>query len=314
MTTQKDAREIPTDKQSSIVVQDASGTISDFPDQVDLVHVNATADVGFDTLDLRAAYVVRRVYISTVNSNDARLDVFLPNLPDDGSINNVPSIHVSPLNKTASRKWGEFGSKVHIINPTDFLHTLTVERARVKVHNVTMLGWLQADRETRLDIEDLERITEFKGAEDPDLPVGTYQITGGYTFPNLKTIGTLIAPSPALTSISSPQFSITNILDMGPGWGHGDNYREPKFLGGILTIGKNLSIHDMRGVDFSFNELKSVGDNIEIHGIEYCSFKFGKLTKLGHLTMYDFKKSVMPGDFLRLEDALSIHLNGIIDT
>lgn len=300
------------------MVQNASGTISDFPKQVLVNTLNATTNIGFGTLNISDAAAAQNIFVFTVNSMEAELDVILPETPTGSSLPEYffRHIHVSPEINAPERRYPTDDNPVNIFNSQSMLDTLTLENAIVILHNVTSITELQGDIKTTLTMQDLERISVFKISEDDYADSRASRFLAWYTFPSLQTIGNLTIPSPKQIHINSPQFSIDDTLDIG-GSGHRDDsnmHEEPEYLGEVMTIGGNLLIHNVSDTDFIFDELTSVRDSIVIYGVTNCKFEFGKLTELTHLAMYDFDETSMPGDFFRLEEADTIHLNGIIDT
>ena len=86
------------------------------------------------------------------------------------------------------------------------------------------------------------------------------------------------------------------------------------YAAGAVGITQNLTIYGNPDSIFPFTELTEIGGTLDIHSNENGTFQFPKLTKVKTLSMTNNPASTLPGDFLRLEEAESIHLNGIIDT
>ncbi|RYP71647.1 hypothetical protein DL770_008104 [Monosporascus sp. CRB-9-2] len=85
-------------------------------------------------------------------------------------------------------------------------------------------------------------------------------------------------------------------------------------LSSIVSVGTNLTIVGNGNYSFVFRELTSVGGDIVIVDNTDCVFNFREVTRLTNLLMRNNPNSTLPGDFLHLEEAESIYLNGIIDT
>ena len=230
---------------------------------------------------------------------DSPMTIILPTADLDGPIPAHRNIFVTTDTNTNE------GGSVAIFNP-GAITKVEIQKAIVDVWNVTTVKEsIRATEALHVAFDDLE-----------DLATLEINATGPshYGFQNLRTLHGATIRNVAGISMDWHDVSIGASIDLGPSFPPGDWISHPTLPQGIASIEESLLIHEHSGLSFLFDMLAGVGQHIDIHDNENCTFQFDHLVKLTNLSMSGNPASILPGGFLRLEEADNVYLNGIIDT
>ncbi|RYP48251.1 hypothetical protein DL769_011222 [Monosporascus sp. CRB-8-3] len=188
-----------------------------------------------------------------------------------------------------------------------FLSKLVITASVVAAPNITEVYNMTIDQPTYLEMDSLASVDKLQVDGGDDRVIAR--------LPNLRSIWEASMRNIANSDFEWQDVAVESSLQLGPSVPA--TIYNPFFYGitsGIISIGMNLIIQENGNCSFVFRKLIFIGGNVDIVGNWNSTFNFREVTRLMSLSMRNNTNSTLPGDFLNLEEAESIYLNGVIDT
>ena len=307
VTTDEDVDEIPVPRQRgqlvNIHVENARFDISGFTSNLWTCLLSVVCNTEFRGIDVSSIGLVRNVFVTSVPNS--WLDVTLPTTEVGGG----GSRHLVVFAEYDDDHPSGFArdSRVTFIDPDESIELLEVTRGYARLQNVTHAARVKGQESFSIVADAVDTIDHLELN-------ATY--LGAIDFGSLRTVGTLDMNIATAMNVTWDNVTVLESMEIGPSVPiPTDAYPDNKdYLNAITSIGGDLTIHGHPNTAFPFTGLTTVEGAIDIHDNSNSSFNFESLTKLTALSMVDNPMSELPGDFLRLEEADNIHLNGILST